>query len=151
MQAECRLSPAQVDVAARRRGERLRQERQESGGSGRVLLLRLAEGSAQKRWLKAYGRRAAPSRGESSGWSGFIRGSRARALQTMSCVWRVACTERRGLADIVVDVVRRPSGARGAIRLEQRFISAIARDTYGRDARLPEVVTVICTCINGKL
>ena len=100
-------------MAARRRGERLRQERQESGGSGRVLLLRLAEGSAQKRWLKAYGRRAAPSRGESSGWSGFIRGSRARALQTMSCVWRVACTERRGLADIVVDVVRRPSGARG--------------------------------------
>ena len=71
------------------------------------------KGSAQKRWLKAYGRRAAPSRGESSGWSGFIRGSRARALQTMSCVWRVACTERRGLADIVVDVVRRPSGARG--------------------------------------
>lgn len=71
------------------------------------------KGSAQKRWLKAYGRRAAPSRGESSGWSGFIRGSRARALQTMSCVWRVACTERRGLADIAVDVVRRPSGARG--------------------------------------
>ena len=35
--------------------------------------------------------------------------------------------------------------------MEQRFISAIARDTYGRDARLPEVVTVICTCINGKL
>jgi hypothetical protein len=34
--------------------------------------------------------------------------------------------------------------------LEQRFISAIARDTYGRDARLPEVVTVISTCI-GKL
>ena len=31
----------------------------------------------------------------------------------MSCVWRVACTERRGLADIAVDVVRRPSGARG--------------------------------------
>ena len=83
------------------------------------------KGSAQKRWLKAYGRRAAPSRGESSGWSGFIRGSRARGpaddvVRAARGVWRVARsvrrapqTERRGLADIVVDVVRRPSGARG--------------------------------------
>ena len=83
------------------------------------------KGSAQKRWLKAYGRRAAPSRGESSGWSGFIRGSRARGpaddvvraargvRRVARSVRRAPQTERRGLADIVVDVVRRPSGARG--------------------------------------